>query len=148
MSVSTCLCVSVCVSVCLSVCKVLTGPSLSSSRAQSCHLHLSYAERALESHTHSHTQRRTDAHTRAGRLGHTLASQHREPQRIELRVNTPSFSSLSSHLSLSPFLSFSLLLLWVLLPLSTLNMFRFPAVSVYAGRIHTHTKEATKIQVQ
>lgn len=50
-------CVYKCVCVCAHACRVLTGPSLSSSRAQSCHLHLSYTERALESHTHSHTRR-------------------------------------------------------------------------------------------
>lgn len=55
----------------------LTGPCPSSSRAQSCHFHLSYAERALGvSHTHSHT-------LPAPVVWHTLTLQRHEPRHIE-----------------------------------------------------------------
>lgn len=39
---------------CVDTCEALTGPLPSSFRLRSCHLHLSYTERALDSRTHSH----------------------------------------------------------------------------------------------
>lgn len=96
--------------------KALTGPSLSSSRAQSYHLHLSDSTRESEwlICAFAHTQRCT----------HSL-------EQAEAHTGTVTQAATHKNTSLLHILSASSRLLWVLLPLCT---FHRPAVRVHAAK--------------